>query len=402
MSFTLTVAGVGAALLAEDGLTELLAEDGTTVLLAEGGDLSAAALLYGSITLKRNTLDFGLFDAGIPALGAAVTTTDPAWSGTVAAVTTSDPVDLRNSHWITTVTATNTNALPADTAPFDLSDVPSAAPPFDYLLEDGSGHYLIESGTDFAPGALMLEGALAYGYSGLSVRKVAGSPPTTLGQCTVRQPGLRPGNVVHVTSLNQGWSAVAYTINQATVTWAQGVNPPAPAYRIEFGDTPQTLALWTQLTAPAALPPVTAPVIVPSGIVIYGNATGVTGLQTVGGGLVTIASNTFSVSVPAGHTLTCQVLGQIDCRAYAWDDYAATPRRAVRASLSGGIYTGAWQETPAGTATTSGARALYSLTSASGLALAAGTYTVKVEIDTQGANQMQVFSSWCQVAVTTV
>ncbi len=381
----------------EDGITDLMTEDGLNMLTLEGGyDVSTLALTYGSVTLKRNTLDFQTYDIAPPALGAAVTTTDPAWSGTVAAATTSDPVDLINGHWFTVVTATNAKALPADTAPFDLSDTPVAAAG-DYLLEDSSGHYMLESGTDFAPGALLLEQALSYGYSGLSVRRVAGAPPTTLGQCVVWQPGLRPGNVVHVTSQNQGLAAVAYTINQATLTWKQGVNPPVPAYRIEFGDTPQTLAQWTQLTAPAAIPALAPPVLIPSGPVIFGNCSSGHVTYAMGAGIQTIASASFSVSAPAGHTLTVQIQGAIDARVIAWDNYVATPRRGVRATLSGGVYTGAWQELPFGLQ-----RATYDLSSAPGIALAAGTYTVSVQIDTQEYNQMEVFSSWAQASVVTV
>jgi len=111
----------------------------------------------------------------------------------------------------------------------------------------------------------------------------------------------------------------------------------------------------------------------------------------MGGGIVTIATATFDVP-NAG---TVQVLGAIDARMIAWDNYIATPRRSVRAVLSGGIFTGAWQELPFGLT-----RATYDLSSASGIALAAGTYTVSIQIDTQEYNQMEVFSSWAQCAVT--
>src|SRR5437899_1395930 len=97
-----------------------------------------AYLLHGSLTIKLNTVDFALLDppAGSMLLSDGVRIRNPTWSGTVVAVTTSDPVDLRNNHVVYSVTATNAVALPTDTAPFDLSDVPSATPPFDYLLED--------------------------------------------------------------------------------------------------------------------------------------------------------------------------------------------------------------------------------------------------------------------------
>ena len=105
--------------------------------------------------------------------------------------------------------------------------------------------------------------------------------------------------------------------------------------------------------------------------------------------------------MPAGASLTAQVLGAIDCRARNWDNYVATPRRAVRATLSGGVFTGGWQETPPGTATTQGARAVYDLSSAPGLPLAAGTYTLTIQIDTTEFNQLEVFSAWANCSVTT-
>jgi hypothetical protein len=356
-----------------------------------------SALLYGSITLKLNTIDFSLFDpAVIPALGDALVTTDPAWTGSVTAVTTADPVDLRNSHVVITVTGTNTNALPNDTAPFDLSDVPVVFTD-KYLLEDGTSHLLLEAGTDFAgtTGQYLLEGALSYGYSGLSVRKMAGTPPTTLGSCTVQQPGLRPGNTVHVTSLNQGLSAVAYQINQASLIW-QAV-PPVPVYTIEFGDTPQTLAAWTLANATPVVAAVTPPTVVntPPTVTILGLVTVGHALWATGGGIVTVATATFTVTSAPGRTLTCQVQGQIDARMRLWDNYIAAPRRAVRATLSGGLFTGAWQELPFGLT-----RAVYDLSSASGIAMPSGTYTVNIQIDTVEFNQIEIFSGWVQAVVT--
>lgn len=404
MAFTLNVDGV-VPLLLEDGATDIMLENGSDLLTLEGLTDISAALLYGSITEKRNTIDYSIIDYPAPALGATVTTTDPAWSGTVAATTTLDPVDLINGHVVTTVTATNTKALPNDTAPFDLSDTPSVTPPFDYLLEDGTGHYLLESGTDFAAvtSSLMLEGTLSYGYSRLSVRRTAGTPPTTLGQCIVYQPGLRAGNNVHITNQNQGFNNAAYQINQATITWA-GANPPVPQYLIEFGDTPQTLAAWTLAHAAPVVPVIAPPLLFPPGITIWGKAAVGPSMPTMGGGIVTIATATFTVTPDPGHTLTCQVQGALDAIAYAWDNYIAAPRRAVRATLSGGIYTGAWQEYAWGWSggPTTGYRATLDLSSASGLALAGGTYTVTIDIDTQEFNQLQIFSGWVQVAVKEV
>ncbi len=373
-------------------------------------------LLQGSVTVKVNTLDFTLTTPpaiyggaiyGVPLYGGSASTqltakvkmTDPAWSGSIVSVTSYDPVDLRNGVEFVTVAATNSTVLAADTAPFDLSDVPSAAPPFDYLLEDSSGHYLIEDGTDFAPGALMLEGAWAQGYAALSVQTsvnaTAGGPPQTLGRANVFVPGLRPGNVFNLTSFNQGYSATPFEITQVTSNWP-GLST-TPFFAIEFGDTPATLALWTQINAPLAAPVVAPPppAATPPTVTIYGACTGVTGLQAAGGGIVTIATNTFSVSHALGRVLTCQVQGAIDARMDIWDNYVAAPRRSVRAILSGGIFTGAWQELPFGLA-----RATYDLSSASGIALPDGTYTVSIQIDTQEYNQMRIYGEWAQVAVT--
>jgi hypothetical protein len=123
----------------------------------------------------------------------------------------------------------------------------------------------------------------------------------------------------------------------------------------------------------------------------YGAVNAGTGIYAMGGGIVTIATATFTTPY-AG---TCQVVGAVDARMEAWDNYIPVPRRGVRATLSGGIYTGAWQELPFGLS-----RATYDLSSASGISLPAGTYTVVVQIDTQESNQMHIYSGYVQVAVT--
>ncbi len=400
MSLSLAIGGVSTRLEEEDAATDILLEDGSTWILLEGGDLTPS-LLQGSVALKVNTIDFVLIDTPVPALGAAVTVTNPSWSGTVASATSADLTQLLDGHIACTVTGTNTTALPTDTAPFDLSDVPVPATFGDYLLEDGSGHYLLEDGTDWAPGAFLLEQPFSQAYQNLSVQKYTqtAGPNLVFGLVLVFAPGLRPGNLFNLTSSNQGYSATSFQITQITTTWPElAANP---YFLVQFGNTPQTLAQWTQITAPAAAPVLTAPTP-PAGPMIYGNATTGHTLFAAGGGIVTVATATFTVSAPIGHTLTVQVVGQIDCRAYGWNNYVATPRRAVRATLSGGIYTGAWQETPAGTATTAGARAIYDVSSGLGIALASGTYTVTLDIDTQSTNQMEVFSGWVQAAVTVV
>jgi hypothetical protein len=278
-------------------------------------------------------------------------------------------------------------------------------------LEDGSGHYLLESGTDFAAGgALLLEQTFSNGYSGLSVqsRQLTDGTTQVHGACRTRSPGLRPGHLFKLTSLNQGYAAASFQVTQVTTVY-DGLQ--VPAFDIEFGDAPEILAAWTQSAAaptativaapPAGIaptpaltppPPVPGPFYVGASYVTAGHV-----VYAAGGGVVTIGSATFTVTVPTGHTLTVQLQGAIDARMLAWDNYVAVPRRSVRATISGGIYTGAWQELPFGLT-----RAAYDLSSAAGIALAGGTYTVSIQINTVGYNQMEVFSAWAQALVTTV
>lgn len=387
-----------------------------------------ALLLQGSVAAKLNTADFALTDppAGAAQLTAGVKMTNPTWAGAIASVMTSDPVDVRNGHMFATVTATNVAPLVVDTAPFDLVDEDTTTTTLfeledgtghvtsedttliylsevtldattNYTLEDASGHIMLEDATDWAPGILLTEGALARSYAGLTIRKSTQTtgPVKTLGRCTVFAPGLRPGNLFKLTSVNQGYAGVQFEITQLITQWP--ALKTLPVFTVEFGDTPQTLADWTVVNAPVPIPAIVAPTIaaIPPATVIYGSTASITGLQTMGAGIVTVATKTFTVNPLAGHTLTCQVLGAIDARMDAWDNYVAAPRRAVRAVLSGGIFTGAWQELPFGLT-----RATYDLSSAAGLALAAGTYTVSIQIDTVEFNQMRIYSGWVQVAVT--
>lgn len=363
-----------------------------------------AYLQRDSMTAKFNTLDFELLDppAGAVVLASSgpqqgVKLTDPAWVGTIASVMTSDPTDTRKSHAFWIISATNAAALPNDTAPFDLSDQPADATTV-YQWEDGTNAEL-EAGTDWAGsgvspglGVYETEGAKSWGYSGLSVqaRASSGAPNQTLGRCTVHRPGLRPGNQFKLTSLNQGYAAAAYQVTQVTVTWPGKATDPV--FAVEFGDTPETLALWTALNAVVAAPVVAPPVVTPPAVSVVGQCNAAPGLLAMGGGIVTIASATFTISLVTGHTATFQVQGALDARMDAWDNYIGTPRRAVRAVLSGGLFTGTWQELPFGLA-----RATYDLSSAIA-ALPAGTYTLSIQVDTQEYNQMRVYGSWAQVS----
>jgi hypothetical protein len=185
----------------------------------------------------------------------------------------------------------------------------------------------------------------------------------------------------------------------------QDVEINGPSQRLTIGDIPfadldttyeaTRIAQRTSVIAAVAVPsPALVPQVAPVSTIVYGLCRSVTGSQAQGGGIVTVATATFTTP-KAG---TCQVIGAIDLSAIFWDNYVATPRRAVRATLSSGVFTGAWQELPISGGI--GSRVTLDLSSASGLALAAGTYTVSIQIDTQELNQIRIFSGYVQVAVT--
>lgn len=182
----------------------------------------------------------------------------------------------------------------------------------------------------------------------------------------------------------------------------QDVQVDGPGQTLIVGDIPYAdidtayeaarVAQRTAVIAATAIPipPLAAqPAPATTSVIAKVNAT--TGIYAAGGGLVTVATKTFTTTL-AG---VCQVIGALDARMEAWNNYVATPRRSVRAVLSGGIFTGAWQELPFGLA-----RATYDLSSASGLAIPAGTYTVSIQIDTEATNQMHIYSGYVQVVWT--
>ena len=107
----------------------------------------------------------------------------------------------------------------------------------------------------------------------------------------------------------------------------------------------------------------------------------------MGGGLVIVGSVTFTTPRDG----TCQVLGAIDARMEAWDNYIAAPRRDVWTDLPT-IVTQAHQEMPFGIA-----RVQLASNSASGIAIAAGTYTVSWKVQTTEYNQIHIYSGWGQV-----
>lgn len=317
---------------------------------------------FGSVELKLNTADFALIDpVTVPALGDAVAFSNPTWAGQVTARTLADIVDIASGHKLITIAATNTSAAPGGAAPWNLSDVPN--------------------------------GTTLRAYSSLSVRTARNQDGTitTYGTCIVYDTGLVPGMTITVTSGNLGYSAQSFGITNVTNSFI-GANPPSPVYLVELGDPYPTLSALVNQVA-AVTPPVVTPVVItPSTTVIMGKFNCTAGIKAMGGGIVTVGTASFTV-VGAGHTVQAQ--GQIDARMEAWDNYIATPRRAVRMVIDGGIYTGSWQELPFGLA-----RATYDGSSASGIAIAAGTYNISWQIDTQEWNQMHIYGGWGQAAVT--
>lgn len=179
----------------------------------------------------------------------------------------------------------------------------------------------------------------------------------------------------------------------------QDVEVNGPTQKLLIGDIPYSdtdptyeatrVAQRTAVVAATAVPtPALAPQAVPTATIVMGDfVVTSTGVQAMGGGIVIVGSATFTTP-RAG---TCQVVGAIDARMVAWDNFVPTPRRAVWMDLPG-IVTGAKQELPF-----SLTRATYDGSSASGIAIAAGTYTVSWKIQTVEFNQMQIFSGWGRV-----
>jgi hypothetical protein len=190
-----------------------------SVLVIAGVD-QTARIRWASMTAKLNTLDVTLVDpATLPELGDAVTLTNPAWAGTVAAVRRADAVDRATGHTLVTVAATNTEAATASAAPFALSDAP--------------------------------DNVTTFGYSRLELATAANQDGTTTthGSCTITQPGLWPAMTFLLTSANLGKAGAGYSVSNVTVTWP---TPGAPSFAVEFGDPIVTMAVWAASQAGAA------------------------------------------------------------------------------------------------------------------------------------------------------
>jgi hypothetical protein len=178
---------------------------------------------FDSMTLKLNTLDCVLVDpATIPALGDAVTMTNPAWTGTVIKVGKRDIVDKAGSHIYVTIGATNAVVAGASAGPFGLSDAPN--------------------------------GSTTFGFSGLQTENTQNADGTTTahGQCTINQAGLWPAMTFTLTSAGQGFSATNFSVVDVTVTWQGKDN--VPQYLIEFGDPLVTMSVWANSSAAGVLP----------------------------------------------------------------------------------------------------------------------------------------------------
>ena len=185
-------------------------------VLTIGGHNQSAAMRFGSLSVKFNTLDVVLTDPSpVPANGDAVTLTNPTWpivgTANVVSVGKSDPVD-RAGHVFVTITATTPGVATASAAPWNLSDVPN--------------------------------GSTTYGYRSLQseTTKNTDGTTTTHGSCIVEHTGLWPAMTFTLTSANQGFSATNFSVTNVTVTWP--ANATAPEYYIEFGDPIVTMAVW--------------------------------------------------------------------------------------------------------------------------------------------------------------
>jgi hypothetical protein len=101
----------------------------TTTALTVGGTDLTAAVAWGSMTCKLNTLDFTLVDpAYTPVIGDVAALTIPSWSGTVVSVAKEDPVD-RAGHVRVIVSATNQIAATASASASCRTSMPAASCP---------------------------------------------------------------------------------------------------------------------------------------------------------------------------------------------------------------------------------------------------------------------------------
>ncbi len=243
------------------------------------------ALMYDRFTLKAGTLDFEIVDPVANGItlgawfipGAPVRVLALGWTGVIASIESRDPVDVIG-HVSYAITATaapvagqgiNLGAIPPSGSTQTLSDAPTSVTD-DYLLEDGSGTYLLEDGTLTQPGSYEMEGA-RQGYARLSVRTQTNAAATipagggwsapsvipaanfsipttsTLGTLRMFTGGLWPGGQFTLISTNQGVASTVYTVTETTVTLEAG----KPVFTVQFGlsqgDLPWNLNSWKKV-----------------------------------------------------------------------------------------------------------------------------------------------------------
>jgi hypothetical protein len=184
-----------------------------TPTLTIAGTNQLPYVLSGSMSLKYNTLDVTLTNpASTPAVGTTVEMTNPTWSGTVVAVTTTDLTERKGSQYmVVTISATNEEVAAASAAPFNLSDTPN--------------------------------NTTTFGYRELSIQTSINTDGTTTtnGSCIVYQEGLWPGMTFQLTSSNQGYSSYDFSVQNVTVDW---LTSDTAQYHIEFGDPIVTMSVW--------------------------------------------------------------------------------------------------------------------------------------------------------------
>jgi len=178
-------------------------------VLTIGAVNQTAKILNNTFRYSLNSLDVTLYDpATIPAVGNAVTSTNPTWAGAVASVKIRD--NGKTGHKFVTITATNTDEAIANPAPFDLRDV------------DGDFRNL-EVTTTLHNG----------------VTEIRGTLETFLA-------GLDPGDVFELTSATHGYTAEEFSIREISVGWLKSTGSTTPLFRIAFGDPIVTLSAWVE------------------------------------------------------------------------------------------------------------------------------------------------------------
>lgn len=169
------------------------------VVELDGNDVTDI-IQHSTLTVKFRTVDLTLVDPSpIPEVGQLLTITEPEWTGGVDQIETSEYEDVL----FVKVTCVVDGFFETFPAPFGISDTPN--------------------------------GSTTFGYRNLSIRQTwneQAQEVETRGTVEVFEPGLRPGDMLPITSVNHGFSAEVFEIQDVTVTW---LREDAPWHRIEFG-----------------------------------------------------------------------------------------------------------------------------------------------------------------------